>query len=134
VTPAAYQTVVNHTIRWLDYVHNVSVSVQDVPYGQGYQRFKVIVMPMWLEKYDVVYRLYYVLHELVHCMVGVKHDKNFKLVEDAILAMWDIEIVRRRVYPKKLSWKGKDIVNIPNAKRITRVRRSGEHGKDIKHR
>lgn len=118
MTSEAYQIVVDLTIKWLDYVHDVNVSIKNVPFGQGYPSLKSIVMPIWLDKYDVVYRMYYVLHELVHCMVGVKHDENFKLVEDAILAMWDIEIVRKKVYPRTIKWKGIEIPNIPSNKRI----------------
>lgn len=82
--------------------------------GRGYPREKKIELPIWLNRYDVMYRVYYVLHELVHCMVGVEHNLMFMKVEDAILDIWDIKIVRRTVYPRMMYWNGMRIRNIPN--------------------
>ena len=119
MTREAYQLMINHTTRWIDYIHKVSVSIDPaLSCGRGYPDTKEIILPSWLSRYDVMYRMYYVLHEMVHCMVGIKHDSTFMKVEDVILALWDIRIVRKKVYPKQLFWKDLEIDNIPAKKEV----------------
>lgn len=111
-----YQNIVNTTLRWLDLnkVMKVSVIIRtDIDRGRGYFIEKEIQLPSWLETSDPGYRLYYVLHELSHCLLGYKHDKTFKKIEDVILDLWSISIERKKVYPKRLFWHGKEILNIP---------------------
>lgn len=118
MTEDTYQMVINHTLRWIDYIHSITVTIKpNLPYGMGFPRTKEIVLPDWLSRYDPLYRMYYVLHEMVHCMVGIKHDATFMRVEDVILSLWDIKIVRKKVYPKQLFWKDQEIENIPSKER-----------------
>jgi hypothetical protein len=91
--------------------------------GLGFYVDKHIIMPTWLDDYDPIYKVYYVLHEMVHCMTGEKHDEIFKRVEDVILALWDIKIIRKKVYPKVIYWREQEVENIPG-------RRSKNDGKN----
>lgn len=104
------------TKRWVDYNVPVDVAVIEIlSSGRGWFLEKKIELPKWINKYDVAFRLYYVVHELVHCMIGTEHDKNFKLVEDKLLAMWDIRIVRKKVYPRGIYYHGVKITNVPSS-------------------
>jgi hypothetical protein len=113
MTVKTYQKVVDHTLRWLDYSHSIRVIKRGVPRGEGFPGIKLIILPTWIDSFDVAYRLYYVLHELVHCMVGIKHDITFMKIEDVVLAIWDIRIVRKKIYPKVIFLKERKIKNIP---------------------
>ena len=64
-------------------------------------------------KYHIGYQIYYAIHELCHCIVGLEHDKAFKTMEDRLLNLWDIKIVRCKAYPKKLFMRSQEIKNIP---------------------
>ena len=111
-----YQKVADTTLRWLslDKVVKVKVLIRDdIDSGRGYFDRKEIHMPAWISSCDPGYRLYYVLHELIHCLIGYKHNQTFKQVEDTILDLWDIKIKRKRVYPKQMFWHDKEILNIP---------------------
>ena len=114
MTEDAYQTIVNHTIRWVEYTQKVKVTVNNLlKAGRGYFLEKRIEMPKWIERYDINYRIYYVIHELTHCIVGIEHDDDFKKVEDILLSLWDIRIERKSIYPRKLFCNNKEILNIP---------------------
>jgi (p)ppGpp synthase/HD superfamily hydrolase len=116
-----YQRIINHTRDWIDYNKKIVVSInEDIPCGRGYPQTREIELPVWLNSFDVMYRIYYVIHEMVHCLTGIKHDKRFMSVEDTLLNMWDLRIVRRKVYPKQLFWKDRDILNIPSNRYKTR--------------
>lgn len=119
MTENAYQKVVDHTTRWIEYLHKVTVKLNDIPRGMGFPATKEIELPLWINKYDVIYRIYYVVHELVHCIVGHKHDATFMKVEDVLLALWDIKIVRKKVYPKMLFWREQEITNIPGKEGVS---------------
>lgn len=111
-----YQHVVDTTRRWVNYTKKVTVTVNEIlSQGRGWFMEKKIEMPAWVSRYDVSFRIYYVVHELTHCMVGVEHNKNFKTVEDKLLSLWDIRIKRRSVYPKAIYRDGKKISNVPES-------------------
>ncbi len=115
LTVEGYQKIVDDTLIILNLECEIAVTVTiaDIARGRGYFVEKKIILPAWLCEYDLAYQIYYVIHELVHCLLGYKHDKVFKKVESILLDMWDIRIVRLRVYPKKLFLDGKEIFNIP---------------------
>jgi hypothetical protein len=111
-----YKHVINSTKRWIDYSYPVSVIVDEMlSSGRGWFYDKKIELPTWINRYHVSFRIYYVVHELVHCIVGVKHDDTFKRVEDKLLALWDIRIVRKTVYPREFYYHGKKIRNVPKS-------------------
>jgi predicted SprT family Zn-dependent metalloprotease len=97
-----YQKIVHHTQSRLDNTDEVTVLIKDIPAGRGYFDDKKIMLPKWLEGHGRIYGVYYVLHELCHCLVGVKHDETFMTLEEFLLCLWDIRIVRRKVYPKTI--------------------------------
>jgi len=110
-----YQHVVNSTRRWVNYKKPVSVVVNELlSSGRGWFLEKKIELPAWISRYDVSFRIYYAVHELTHCMVGVEHNANFMKVEDKLLALWDIRIVRKKVYPREIYYHGEKITNVPN--------------------
>lgn len=80
--------------------------------GRGYFLKRKIILPEWVSEYDRFYQIYYAVHELCHCMIGYEHNEAFKMVEDCLLNLWDIKILRMRVYPKKLFREGREILNI----------------------
>ena len=96
LTMEGYQKVADDTLECLDLNIEVTVTIADIARGRGYFVEKKIMLPVWLSEHDVVYRVYYVIHELVHCLLGYRHDKSFKKVEDVLLDLWGIEIIRMR--------------------------------------
>lgn len=118
----SYQKIVNSTLRWLDLQHiKVGVTIRsDIDRGRGYYDTKEVQLPAWLEECDPHYRIYYVVHELTHCLLGYRHDKPFKRVEDVLLGLWDIAIERKKVYPKRLFHDGKEVLNIPHQTKLLR--------------
>jgi len=113
LTIEGYQKVVDNTLECLELNIVVTVTIAEIMRGRGYFVEKIIMLPVWLTEHDVVYQVYYAVHELVHCLLGYRHDETFKEVEDVLLDLWGIEIVRNRVYPKKLFLEGKEIFNTP---------------------
>lgn len=113
---STYQKIVNNTLRWIDMQHiKVTVSVRDdINRGRGYFYTKEIMLPSWLYECDPCYRIYYTIHELVHCLIGYAHDKTFKKIEDILLSLWDISIERKSVYPRRLYYNNKEVFNIPH--------------------
>jgi len=115
MTKETYQMIVNRSLSWINRSElKISISVKNVRGGRAWYDTKEIEMPLWINNFDVIYQIYYIIHELVHCLTGHKHDKDFKLVEDCLLRMWGIEIKRKRVYPKELKFNGKIVTNIPS--------------------
>lgn len=108
-----YQKIVDYTRSAINYRRSVSVLIKDIPMGRGYFFKKVIMLPKWLEKHNKLFGVYYVIHELTHCLVGVKHNQNFARMEDYLLGLWDIRIVRNKAYPKKIIHRGVEINIIP---------------------
>jgi len=121
LNPKDFKRIVDHTISWLEIgiEINVTVIVANIDRGRGYFNEKKIILPVWLSEHDVAYQVYYAVHELVHCLLGYRHDEAFKKTEDVLLDLWGIEIVRNRVYPKKLFLDGKEIYNTPYNRRFT---------------
>lgn len=113
LTTEGYQKIVDDTLLCLELNIVVTVTIADITSGRGYFVDKKIMLPVWVSGCDVAYQVYYAVHELVHCLLGHRHDKTFKKVEDVLLGLWGIEIVRMRVYPKKLFLEGREIFNIP---------------------
>jgi hypothetical protein len=123
MTQREYQMVVDRTRKLIGYRRPVKVSVEDLAYGQGYYEDKIIKMPCWIEKYDTAYQIYYVVHELCHCIIGVQHTQLFKVHENTMLGLWNIRIVRKTVYPKKLYVWGVECNNIPSKEKNARIPR-----------
>lgn len=113
-----YKKIVDSMIACIGTKVNISVTVKDIFRGRAYFIEKAMILPVWLGEYDVAYQVYYAIHEFTHCMIGYKHDDTFKFVEDVLLELWGIKIVRMKVYPKKLFLDGKEILNIPYNKRF----------------
>jgi hypothetical protein len=108
-----YKKIVDFTVAWLKLEFDITVKIADIDRGKGYFNEKKIILPAWLDEYDVAYQVYYVIHELAHCLLGYKHDESYKKAEDFLLSLWCIQIVRKRVYPKKLFLEGIEIYNLP---------------------
>ena len=117
LTIEGYQKVVDNTLECLELNIVVTVTIAEIMRGRGYFVEKKIMLPAWLSEHDVVYQVYYAVHELVHCLLGYRHDETFKKIEDVLLDLWGIEIERKKVYPKKLFLKGKEIINTPYNRR-----------------
>src|SRR3989339_2128186 len=94
-----YKKILDYTRSLIDYDPVVTVTIADIRRGMAYYDKKKIILPTWLNEFDMVYQVYCVIHELVHCMIGYKHSETFKKLEDILLSIWGIEIVRMRVYP-----------------------------------
>jgi hypothetical protein len=119
VNEPTYQKIINTTLRWLnlDTVIKVKVTINlEIDRGRGYYDTKEMELPPWLDECDPSYRIYYALHELAHCLIGYKHDKAFKRLEDILLSLWDIRIIRKSVYPKRLFHLEQEVFNIPTYK------------------
>jgi len=73
-----------------------------------------ITLPQWLEEYDENYRIYYAVHEACHHITGLGcgHSWMFRKVEDEALALWGLEIERKKAYPKELYANGQKVKNI----------------------
>lgn len=113
MTQREYQMIVNKARQRAGYRPCVSVVVRDLSCGQGYHEEKIIMMPYWVDKYDVAYQIYYVIHELCHCIVGVAHSAEFKMFENTMLGSWGIRITRKSVYPRRLYFMGVRCRNTP---------------------
>lgn len=109
-----YKKIIDSTIAWLDMEMDVSVTIADVKRGRGYCEEKKMILPLWLNECDTAYQVYYAIHELTHCLLGYRHDKSYKKVEDVLLGLWGIQIVRKKVYPKRLFLDGKEIFYFKN--------------------
>ena len=109
-----YKKIVDCTIAWLEIEMEVSVSIANIERGLGYFNEKIMILPLWLNECDIAYQVYYAIHELTYCLLGHRHDKTYKKVEDILLGLWGIQIVRKNVYPKRLFLDGKEIFNFKN--------------------
>ncbi|OGM12058.1 hypothetical protein A2V80_02330 [Candidatus Woesebacteria bacterium RBG_16_39_8b] len=113
-----YKKILDYTRSLIDYDPVVTVTIADIRRGMAYYDKKKIILPTWLNEFDMVYQVYCVIHELVHCMIGYKHSETFKKLEDILLSIWGIEIVRMRVYPKRLFLDKREIFKIPGRQNL----------------
>lgn len=103
------------TLTELEFPERISVELRELGSGRGYYFEKHIMLPTWIGKYHPAFQVYYLIHEICHCIVGHYHTPLFKITEDHVLAVWSMRIVRRRVYPKKLYFNGEEILNVPTS-------------------
>ena len=69
--------------------------------GMARPRRGYFTVPTWAWKYGEHYVMYYTIHELTHFSNGgMRHGDVFKQIEDTLLALFDLEIERKKVYPK----------------------------------
>ena len=77
-----------------------------------FYRWRKVTIPTWSIATGRDHSLYYMLHELAHVVtIGHGHDEEFRRVEDKLLAVYGITIVRRAKspYPKTISMNGEVI-------------------------
>ena len=105
-----YQAIIDLTAEKLGIISKIEVKIKDIRGGRANKGY--IALPKWLEKYDEQYQIYYAVHETCHYAFGMNHGVIFKAGEDKTLALWDIEIIRKKAYPKLLYANGKRIDKI----------------------
>lgn len=108
-----YKEIVDCTLEHLKWDFDVKVKIAEIDRGRGYFFEKMMILPAWLDEHDAVYQAYYAIHELTHCLLGYRHNQIFKAAEDLLLDIWDIQIIRKKVYPKKIFFDGKEVYNTP---------------------
>lgn len=108
MTTMDLQAVVDLTSEAFNY-GSVSIRLKDVHRGSAGD---YITLPKWVQKYAEAYQIYYAVHEIMHCIRGLggRHDSVFKSMENKALALWGIEITRKKVYPKGMKINGKGLV------------------------
>jgi len=105
------QNIVNTTAKILR-IKTKLVRMKKINGGRANKSY--ISIPLWVKDYDTAYQIYYAVHEICHYKKGCnKHNILFKEIEDKMLALWNIEIERKKAYPKYIYYKGQFVENIP---------------------
>lgn len=78
--------------------------------GRANWKSNSITIPAWVAKYGENYSIYYILHELTHYYKGSLggHGPLFKEIENKLLSVWGISIIRAKAYPKTLFANGQE--------------------------
>jgi len=114
MTAQDYRTIIDLTAEHFRIdLSTIALRIKKIK-GGGRAGYNYITLPEWLEKYDENYRIYYAVHEACHYITGFRrgHDWMFRKVEDKALALWGLEIIRKKAYPKALFANGQEVKNI----------------------
>lgn len=115
VTQREFMAMVVVTLDVIQIPEKISITLKNIDCGRGYYFEKKIFLPNWIGKYHVVFQIYYMIHELSHCIAGTSHSSLFIVTEDHLLALWGIKIIRKRVYPEIIYFNGAEVLNVPNS-------------------
>lgn len=96
-----------------------SIKVKNIQGGRFMSKTHNISIPRWTWRRGPEYFRYYVVHEVTHAAEllnspqtarSTSHSSTFKDMEEAALdALYDMKIIRRRVYPKRIIQRGKTV-------------------------
>lgn len=114
MTTQDYRTIIDLTAEHFRIdLSNIVLRIKEIRHG-GRAGHNYITLPQWLEEYDENYCIYYTIHEACHLIAGLGcgHGWMFRKVEDEALALWGLEIERKKCYPKELYTNGQKVKNI----------------------
>ena len=69
-----------------------------------------VVIPSWARKKGKYYLIYYTIHEIAHVILdegkkNIKHNIEFKQLEDRLLKRYNLSIKRKKIYPYAIYYK-----------------------------
>jgi hypothetical protein len=107
VAETIVSTVVKSTARNLG-VKVPTIKWTNAAYGRCIPKKGLIYIPHWAKSVGVGFLVYYAVHETCH-LKNLKHNKEFKALEQLALKPFDLTIEYAEDYPEVLYWQGNPI-------------------------